>query len=516
MSLAHFDRLSYWYPEAGEPALRALSGDLEPGLTLVLGPSGSGKSSFLRLFNGLVPHFYGGRLAGTGLVLGFDIARTPTRTLAREVGFVFQDPEKQLVYGTVEREVAFGLENLGVGRVEMVARAGEALDRLGLSQLRHRAIRTLSGGERQRVVLAGVLALRPSLIVLDEPTSQLDRRGSDVIVDACLQLVRDGTSVLVAEHRLERLLPAADWVVLVEAGTVHRQVTPSAAAVRIADPPPVVELGRRLGWEPLPLDCRSARPYLPELGAGGRPERPEQRRSGGDVAWSVHDLEAGPGGRGIVACADLAGRTGEVSVIVGDNGCGKTTFLRTIAGLLRPLSGSVERRPGRVAYLPQDPGSLLHRASIAAEVRWTVERAGSSEPPEQILGEFGLAGLAGRYPRDLSAGERQRAALAAILAGSPAIALLDEPTRGMDGPARRALRRVLGDLRAAGCSIVVATHDVELAAEIGDRVLAIEDGEFRDLGTPAHAMSGDSTYATQIGALYPGGPVTVEDLIACA
>ena len=205
-----------------------------------------------------------------------------------------------------------------------------------------------------------------------------------------------------------------------------------------------------------------------------------------------------------------------MTVLVGANGSGKTTLLRSIAGLRAPLTGWVERAPGRVAYLPQDPGALLHRPSVIAEVRWTIERAGTDEPAERILEAFGIGGLADAYPRDLSAGERQRAALAAILAGRPAIALLDEPTRGMDGAASDALRRVLDGLRADGCSVVVATHDLELAARIADRIVALEGGAVRDLGAPAIALSGDSPYATEIGALYPGGPVTLEGMPRCA
>lgn len=513
VSLATIGALTYWYPGAREPALRDVDASLEPGLTLVVGPSGSGKSSYLRLFNGLVPHFHGGRIGGSVTVCGLDVLRTPTRVLARSVGFVFQDPEKQRVYGTVEREVAFGLENVGLARPDMRERTDEVLERLGIGALRERAITTLSGGERQRVAIAGALALRPRILVLDEPTSQLDREGSASVQATVLGLVAAGCSVLMAEHRLERLLPAAGQVIQVDGGRVGRAQPPATAAATMADPPPIVGLGRRLGWAPVPLTGRDIeRGRLPPPWSVPTPIA----AGGSATAWSIRDAELGPAGEAIIHSADLAGRPGEVTVLVGANGSGKTTLLRAIAGLLRPLSGRIERAPGRVAYLPQDPGALLHRPSVLAEVGWTIERAGSDEPPERILEEFGIAALAGAYPRDLSAGERQRAALAAILAGRPAIALLDEPTRGMDGAASDALRRVLGRLRAEGCSIVVATHDLELAARIADRVVALEDGTIRDLGSAAIALSGSSPWATEIGALYPGGPVTIEGLPRCA
>jgi energy-coupling factor transport system ATP-binding protein len=454
--------LSYWYP--GEIlALAGVNLELGPGLTLVTGPSGGGKSSLLRLFNGLIPHFHGGRIGGSANVFGHDVSRTATRTLARDVGFVFQDPERQVVYGSVEREVAFGLENLGVGRAEMVARVGEALERLGLTDLRARRVGTLSGGERQRVAIASVLAMQPRLIVLDEPTSELDAAGEAAVLDTCLDLAVRGTAILVAEHRLERLVPAAGAFIRVAAGRV---------------------------------DGHAERPVL-----AGRPARlrpvPARSQHAGTPAWSTDGLVAGPAGIALVACSALSGQSGEVVALTGANGSGKTTLLRAIAGLLPTVSGSVSRQPGRTAYLPQDPGALLHRPSLLEEVVWTLERAAAASSAtthealemagRAALAEFGLAQLADRDPRDLSAGERQRGALAVILAGNPMIALLDEPTRGMDELARRSLARVLDRLRGDGCSVVVATHDQDLVAEIADRVLVIEDGRVVESAPPSDA-----------------------------
>jgi energy-coupling factor transport system ATP-binding protein len=211
---------------------------------------------------------------------------------------------------------------------------------------------------------------------------------------------------------------------------------------------------------------------------------------------------------------DLWGSGGQVTVLMGANGSGKTTLLRVLAGLQPPLAGRVERRPGRVAYLPQNPNALLHLPTVLDEVELTLARAADSEPPGTILVKLGLEHLGGRYPRDLSTGERQRAALAAVLAGSPALALLDEPTRGMDGPAREALGRLLGELRDSGASVVLATHDGELAAEVGDRVVELAEGRARELGPPEVALSGDGHLATQVGRLYPGGPVTVRGVLS--
>ena len=209
-SVARLERVSYWYPNHDEPSLRAVDLEIGLGLTLVAGDSGGGKSTLLRLFNGLVPQFHGGRVSGRAEVAGLDPFRTPIPQLAQRAGLVFQDIETQSVYGSVEREIAFGLENLGVARAEMHGRVDEAMAALGIEGLRGRRIETLSGGERQRVQLAAVLVLRPQLVALDEPTSQLDPEGAEAVLAACRGLARDERAVVVAEHRLETLLPGAD------------------------------------------------------------------------------------------------------------------------------------------------------------------------------------------------------------------------------------------------------------------------------------------------------------------
>jgi energy-coupling factor transporter ATP-binding protein EcfA2 len=506
VALASFSGLTYWYPGAARPALAAVDLALAPGLTMVAGASGGGKSTLLRVFNGLVPHFHGGRIAGAAQVGDLDVIATPTRRLAREVGFVFQDPELQAVHSRVEKEVAFGLENLAVPRPELRERLAEAIHEVGIDDLRGRRLNSLSSGERQRVALASALALRPSLVVLDEPMSQLDPAGCALLMRSMTRLSADGRAVLVAEHRLEQLLPAAGRALLVEAGRLSADAHPRELAARLPSPPGLIRLGLALGWSPLPLSPEEATP--PPLG----PPPFNPRPAPGLPAWSLQGVAAGHG-RPAVEGVDLWGSGGQVTVLMGANGSGKTTLLRVLAGLQPPLSGRVERRPGRVAYLPQNPNALLHLPTVLDEVKLTLARAADPEPPATILVKLGLEHLGGRYPRDLSTGERQRAALAAVLAGSPALALLDEPTRGMDGAAREALGRLLDGLRESGASVVLATHDSELAAEVGDRVVQLAEGRTRELGPPEVALSGDGDLANQVGRLYPGGPVTVRGVL---
>ena len=436
MALAQIHRLSYAYP-GGSRALREAEAELDAGLTLVTGPSGGGKSTLLRVLNGLVPHFHGGRWQGTARVAGLDVLATPTARLAREVGFVFQDPERQSVAGRVEQDVAFALENVGTRPREAARRVAEAMEVAGICHLRDRRLPTLSGGERQRVAIAGALALQPALLVLDEPTSQLDEQGSDAVLACCADLARRGLAVVVSEHRVERLLPLATATLRVEQGAVARGA-----------PAPATPLRRR------------------------------HRATPGATAWEVSALVAGLGRRPLIEISSLLGRRGELLVLEGPNGGGKTTLLRTLAGLVAPISGRVERAPGRVGYLPQDPAALLHRPTVAAEVAATLRLAGADASPgvvAAVLQGFGLTELGQRHPRDLSGGQRERAAMAAVLAVRPEIAFLDEPTRGMDAASLQLLVDAVDGLLEAGTSVVIATHDRRLAA-VADRVARVAGG----------------------------------------
>jgi energy-coupling factor transport system ATP-binding protein len=445
-SLAGF---RYWYPNAPSPALDGIDLEIAGGLTLIGGESGSGKSSLLRVFNGLIPHFHGGAVSGRAQVCGRDVITTATRAHATRVGFVFQDPELQSVYASVDRDVAFGLENIGAASDSMSRRVADALEETGISHLRGRAVATLSGGERQRLALAGVLAMRPRLLVLDEPLAQLDDDGARALVAVLEGLVRAGTAVVVSEHRFEHLGVLPGRRLAMDCG---RLVEPDPRGVR-----------RMSGAPP---DVRT-----PMAKGPGR----------GPIAWCLTDVATGPAHTPILENVSLAGRAGEVVALVGPNGGGKTTLLRTIAGLLPPIAGSTERSPGRIAFLPQNPMALLHRPSVGAEIAWTVRGDRSGHDPSSLIAELGLARLVERDPRDLSSGQRQRAAIAAVLAGAPDVALLDEPTRGMDDAAREALCSVITRMRDAGCAIVLATHDKYLVAALANRTVAVGTGSAREL-----------------------------------
>lgn len=451
-AVASLVRFSYAYPawaEPTDPVLREVDLTLGPGVTLVAGDSGAGKSTLLRVLNGLVPHFHGGRVRGQASVCGMDILETPTRRLARQVGFVFQEPDAGFVRATAAREVAFGPENLGLDRPVVQRLVADAMEHAGITALAARRLRTLSGGERQRVALAAALAADPMVVVMDEPASQLDEDGATALAATVHRLAAGGRTVVVAEHRLARLAAGAR-ILVVEDGSVRDVATAVAAADRAR-----------------------------AVAAADRATAVAARAPGGPTAWALHDATVAVGGRVLFEDLDLAGAAGEIVLVTGPNGSGKTTLLRTVAGLLPVLSGRVERRPGRVAYLPQDPGVLLHRQSVRAEIAQTLKWTGAGGGVEPVLRLLGLSGLADHDPRDLSVGQRQRAALGAVLAGHPAIALLDEPTRGMDGAARRSLAAALTELADGGAAVLLATHDLELARDLPGRVLRIEHGLVR-------------------------------------
>lgn len=443
--LATFEDFGYHYPEQADPALSQITFDLRGGLTLLGGASGSGKTTLLRSLNGLVPHFHGGQAWGRATILGHDLRSSSTRRLARDVSMVFQEPESQFVLATVRREVAFGPENLGLPAPEIAERVEGGLQAMGLLELAERRIATLSGGQRQRVALAAALAMRPMLLVLDEPTSQLDDAGADSLRQACRDLAAQGLAVVVAEHRPWRLDGPGSQRLELDHGSLTSPGTP------------------RSGPAPLPT---------------------RQRPSSGAVAWELQDLAIGHS-QPVATGINLAGMQGEVLCLTGANGSGKTTLLRTIAGLLRPLSGSVQRGPGRCAYLPQEPGGLLHQATLEDEVRQTIRWLRLDCQPGPILREFELSGLAKTDPRDLSTGQRQRAALAAVLVGEPEMVFLDEPTRGADARSRAMLLRVLDRLAVAGTAVLVATSDTHFAEQIGDRVLDLNQGRVLARGQAA-------------------------------
>lgn len=445
MALVRVERLGFSYP-GGREALGDVSLGIEPGEhVLMLGPSGSGKSTLLRALAGLVPHFHGGRFEGRAEVAGLDTRNTRPSQLAGAVACLFQDPEDQVVFGRVDDEVAFGLENIGVVPSAIARRVREALGAVGSEHLLGRRTSELSAGELQRVCLASALALRPQLLLLDEPTSQLDPQAADALLELVSELE---TAVVLSEQRPSRPLQACDRVLFVDEGRV------------------LLDAGREeaLAW------LAAHRPaYLPR-----EPALPAAGETGGDVLLRLQGLGFSyPGGPPVLEDAALTLHRGEIAALVGPNGCGKTTLAKVAAGLLEPGVGAVERH-GRIVYLSQDPGRYLVRERADDEVALGV--GGDLSRARAALAEVGLAGFEERHPRDLSSGERERLALAAVLVTDPGVLILDEPTRGVD-PVRKNELAALLRARADGRATLVVTHDLVFASEVADRIVSVREPE---------------------------------------
>jgi energy-coupling factor transport system ATP-binding protein len=528
-----FDRVTITYPDAQGPTLRDVSFEVPEGeLCLVIGPTGSGKSTLLRAVNGLVPHFTGGTLAGSVTVGGRDTATHPPRELADVVGVVGQDPRSGFVTDVVEEELAYGMESLGLAPEIMRRRVEETLDLLGLAELRDRALSTLSGGERQRVAIGSVLTAHPSVLVLDEPTSALDPPAAEEVLAALHRLVHDlGITVLLAEHRLERVVQYADRIIEVPGGAGPLRIgTPAEILASATIAPPVVELGRLLGWSPLPLSIRDARRRAgglrEHLGSTVVPLLP--RMVPGDEITTTCDLSVRYGQLVALRHVDLNVRAGEVIALMGRNGAGKSTLLRALTGLARPDSGAVrvaDRDPVRTApkelvklvgLVPQEPADLLYADTIDAECI-AADRDAHAPPGtcRQLLDRL-VPGLdPEHHPRDLSEGQRLGLVLAIVLTGAPPLVLLDEPTRGLDYGAKQRLIATLRELADAGHAVVLATHDVELAAAASTRTIVIADGEIVVDGATSQVVVGSPAFAPQVAKIVAPLPwLTVEQVAA--
>lgn len=512
-SALRFERFSYVYPGTTAAGLDEVDLSVDHGeFVLVCGRSGSGKSTLLRAASGLVPHHFGGVAGGEASVCGRDLRVHRAAELAEICGSVFQDPEVQVVMGGVRHEIAFPLENLGWPAAEVRAAVKEIALGLGIGHLLDRRTADLSGGELQRVVLAAALASRPPLLVLDEPTSQLDPVAAGELLATLhhLNAVR-GTTVLLAEHRIERAIELADRVVVLEGGRVVQDAAPgeflrwaAASSGRGWLLTPRARLCSLAGIEPLPVGMEQARKLI-ELGA--EPDDQDSPVASTECEESIHQpvlqfdsvtYGYDSAAHAAIDAVGLRFAAGERVALMGANGSGKSTLLRLARGLIAPDSGAVHSA-GEIGLLLQNPNDYLIHERVA------------DEAPRAALESFGLGALLERDPRDLSGGERQRLALAIVTQNRPAALLLDEPTRGMDRERKSELIALLAALADAGTAVVVATHDAEFAAAFASRTVLLDGGRLLADGRSAVVLGGGWHYATETARLLPGrGVLTPE------
>lgn len=534
--MIRFDDVSVRYEGAAAagPALTDVDLTVPEGeLCLLVGPSGVGKSTLLGTVSGLVPHFTGGTLRGRVTVAGRDTRTHRPRELADVVGTVGQDPLAHFVTDTVEDELAYGMESLGLAPAVMRRRVEETLDLLGLAALRDRPIATLSGGQQQRVAIGSVLTPHPRVLVLDEPTSALDPAAAEEVLAVLQRLVHDlGTTVLMAEHRLERVVHYADQVVLLPAPGAA-PVTGRPAEIMAVSPvtPPVVALGRLAGWSPLPLSVRDARRTagpLRERLAGLTPSphpvpapHPAAAESAVEAApaTELSRLSVRRGRTEVLRRIGLTVRPGETVALMGRNGAGKSTLLNTLAGLHRPAGGTalaggvVPHRTSprdlirRVGLVPQEPRDLLYADTVAAECAAADGDADAEPGSCRALVTALLPDVSDTtHPRDLSEGQRLALALAVVLTARPPLLLLDEPTRGLDYAAKSRLVEILRGLTAEGHAVLLATHDVELVAELAHRVVILADGEVVADGPTAEVVTASPAFSPQVSKILAPQP----------
>jgi energy-coupling factor transport system ATP-binding protein len=518
--ILRFENVSYRYPHVDFWTLRNVDLTIHPGQCVLLaGASGSGKSTLCRCAVGLIPHFHGGELSGRIVVDGLDTRSEPVYRLFSHAGLVFQNPDAQLFNRTVEAELAYGLESLGLPSAEIESRLTRVSSLTGLETYLTRAPHSLSGGEKQRVALGAILALRPRLLLLDEPFTHLDPEGAEMLRTVLRTLEKEDVALVVAEHRLQEVIADFDRLTILCHGKVvgdgpPRKVLDGDVSQYGLNLPSLVRLFRALGWPGNPLTEDEAlqgilshklpSSTLVDLNRSGIPSTGSARHPGnGDSVFEMKDVWFDYQGSSILRGISLTLTRGECTALVGRNGAGKTTLIKHLNGLLKPKRGTVEilgrntlRTPvaelaRHVGFAWQNPNDQLFQTTVREEVLTGPRALRAYDPAwcERLFERFELTPFLERSPFLLSEGQKKRVSFAAALSSRPELVVLDEPTAGQDESFRRELGRLISELQAEGKTILLVTHDLEFAAEHATRWIALADGEIVADGPPEGVMA---------------------------
>jgi energy-coupling factor transport system ATP-binding protein len=530
MAQIKIKNLTYTYPDKKEKSLRNINLQIFPGeFVLIVGGSGSGKSSLIRSIASLAPDFYGGKQEGDIFINNKNLKTTNRRKLVQTLGIVFQNPESQLVMTDTEQEIAFGLENIGTEEKTIKRRIMEVTSALSLSDFKNSFIAQLSGGQKQKVALASVLAMQPEILLLDEPTSQLDPIAGEEILTMVRRLNEEnGTTVILVEQKLERCFHFADRILVMEEGKIVKDSRDIGEIVKWAVKkenqyiPPLSKLFAKAGYRDIPLTIKSGRNIIGKENLMKEESKvvktiPEKSNNIEKSIlkmkniWFNYDSE-----HEVLRNINLDIKKGSFSVIMGENGGGKTTLLKILNGLLRPTKGKVEVM-GRnikklkieeisknVGYLSQNPKDYLFLPTVKEEMEFTIKNLHLEKEAyiDDLLDKLEILEYKDSNPRDLSTGERQRVALATVLASNPRILLLDEPTRGLDYDIKEKLGKILKKFQEEGMTIIMVTHDIEFAAEYAEDVILLYEGDIIEKGNKKEVLTKSTFYSPQISRLF--------------
>jgi energy-coupling factor transport system ATP-binding protein len=497
-------------------------------MVLVIGATGSGKSSLLRLINGLVPHHTGGILAGDISVDGISTALTKPGGLAHLIGIVGQNPVHGFVTDTVEEELVFGMEALNFAPDVMRKRVEEILDLLSLAHLRGRSISTLSGGEQQRVAIGSALVMHPKVLVLDEPTSALDPIAAEEVLSILHRLVHDlGLTVVISEHKLERVIGFADRIIAITAEGKTEIDIPEEILKKSPIAPPIVHLARALNLDSVGTSVREVRRMTTHL-RDFQPLVSSAEPVVGKTVVEINSLSHTYGEKVALRDITLGFKSGEITAVMGRNGAGKSTLFKSIVGFHASASGKIEvlgqdptdlhgrQRLSTIGYIPQEPSDLLIHSSVAKECLAS-DRDNGLENGSTFAFLVRLTPTVNpdAHPRDLSEGQRLSLVLALILCSAPDVLIMDEPTRGLDYQAKSLLVDTLVSYsRNLGKCVLIATHDVELVAEVADRVVFLADGDVVADGATLDVLLSSPAFAPQVAKVMSPAPwLTVKDAL---
>lgn len=529
--MINFSNVSLIYPNSTKTVIEDLTLEIAEGeLVLVIGPTGSGKSSLLRLINGLVPHHTGGILAGDISVNGISTREVKPGGLAHLIGIVGQNPVNGFVADTVEEELAFSMEALNLPPETMRKRVEEVLDLLSLAPLRGRIIATLSGGEQQRVAIASALVLHPKVLVLDEPTSALDPIAAEEVLSILHRLVHDlSLTIIIAEHKLERVIGFADRILYINGDGNSIIGTPEEIMKISSIAPPIVHLARALGMEDVALSVREMRRMTENLRASTPLDTPSASSSSEITVIEIEKLSIVYGTTVALNKVSTTIFDNEIVAVMGRNGAGKSSLLQAIAGVTDGAIGNVlvhglasknlhsKMRRETIGYIPQEPSDLLYAQSVAQECAQAdrdneIDQGSTFAILNQLVPGISL----NSHPRDLSEGQRLGLALSVVLSANPKLLILDEPTRGLDYEAKKSLVRILLEFATRfNRTVVIATHDVELVAELVTRVIFIADGDIVADGPTIDVLLSSPAFAPQIAKVMSPQPwLTVRDVVA--